>query len=103
MILAETHQKIQVEFFKEIRELESSLVDLHKATLHADLKVRLRYYFGKKNLDYAIKQISQKETIMENFAHRTLDKLKLFTMVKPTRQGKKKINPYGALGLGLKK
>jgi hypothetical protein len=80
--------------------LEASLVDLHKNALRTDLKKRLRYYFGKRNLDFALKQITQKETIMENFAGRTMEKLKLCTVVNPGRS-KRKLSS-AALGEGLK-
>lgn len=75
-------------------------MDLHKNALRNDLKKRLRYYFGKRNLDYALKQITQKETIMENFAGRVMEKLKLCTMVNPGRN--KKRFSFAELGLGLK-
>ncbi len=80
--------------------MEASLIDLHKNVLRTNLKTRLRYYFGKRNLDYALKQITQKETIMENFAGRTMEKLKLCTMVNPGRS-KGKFS-FAKLGLGLK-
>lgn len=87
--LAKRHKALMKEFFADLRETQSNLIDLHKHTLRNGLMSRQCQYFSKRNLDEAVKQIAQKETIQENYQNKTMDKLKLCTIVSNSTLKKK--------------
>lgn len=59
-----------------MRQLELSLIDNHKWIFKEELKKRLKQYFGQKNVDYTMDQISTKQTIYEDYTNKIIGNLK---------------------------